>query len=92
MALSPPDTLVATSSQDRTIKLWGLPGLTPGLTLRGHKRGVWGVTFSPVDKVGGCGKGGSGEGVRGAHGPLDTCVLGGGGGGLTRCAGDGTQM
>jgi WD40 repeat protein len=72
---------VATSSQDRTIKLWGLPGLTPGLTLRGHKRGVWGLTFSPVDKVGGVGLGGGEqEGGVGVDKVCVVCVWGGGGG------------
>ena len=74
VALSPNDALVATSSQDRTVKVWNLPHLTPGMTLRGHKRGVWSVVFSPVDQVGGCGGGGISEmgGPRGR---------GGGGGG-----------
>jgi WD40 repeat protein len=38
-------------SQDRTAKVWRLPGLTPVATLRGHKRGVWSVEFSPVDQA-----------------------------------------
>ena len=40
--------MVATGSQDRTLKLWsaedgGLQGVC-----RGHKRGIWSVAFSPV--------------------------------------------
>ena len=33
------------------VQLWKLPSLTPGLVLRGHKRGVWAVAFAPVDRV-----------------------------------------
>ena len=69
VALSPNDALVATSSQDRTVKVWNLPHLTPGMTLRGHKRGVWSVVFSPVDQVRGWGLGGSVRlGARGGGG------------------------
>jgi U3 small nucleolar RNA-associated protein 13 len=59
VAVAPNDALAATASQDRTIKLWTLPTLVAGLTLRGHKRGVWAVAFSPVDQVrGAAGTGG----------------------------------
>lgn len=51
VAFSPNDALLATASQDRTVKLWKLPHLVLVQTLRGHKRGVWDVTFSPVDQV-----------------------------------------
>eukprot|EP00775_Hariotina_reticulata_P012078 gene12078-12218_t len=51
IAFSPNDALLATASQDRTIKLWRLPNLVLAQTLRGHKRGVWDVCFSPVDQV-----------------------------------------
>lgn len=51
VAVSPNDALVATGSLDKTAKLWKLPDLVLGVTLRGHKRGVWGLAFSPVDKV-----------------------------------------
>ena len=33
------------------LQLWALPALTPGLVLRGHKRGVWACAFAPLDKV-----------------------------------------
>ena len=36
--------------QDRTARIWKLPELTPGVVLRGHKRGIWSVEFSPVDQ------------------------------------------
>lgn len=37
--LSPDDTLVATGSQDKTIKLWKSHDLTTVATLKGHRRG-----------------------------------------------------
>lgn len=33
------------------MKVWKLPSLVPVATLRGHKRGVWCVEFSPVDQA-----------------------------------------
>ena len=51
VAVAPNDSLVATASQDRTVKIWTLPNLVLSLTLKGHKRGVWSVAFSPVDKA-----------------------------------------
>lgn len=36
--------------QDRTARIWKLPDLTPGVVLKGHKRGIWSVEFSPVDQ------------------------------------------
>ena len=47
-AVAPNGRMVATGSQDRTLKLWsaedgGLQGVC-----RGHKRGIWSVAFSPV--------------------------------------------
>ena len=38
-------------SRCMVVQLWKLPSLTPGLVLRGHKRGVWAVAFAPVDRV-----------------------------------------
>lgn len=67
VAIAPNDSLVATASQDRTIRLWTLPGLVAGLTLRGHKRGVWAVAFSPVDQV-------RGAGARGWPGVCGCCA------------------
>jgi U3 small nucleolar RNA-associated protein 13 len=45
---SPSAPLFASASQDRTIKIWSLEdGSVTGI-LRGHKRGVWSVKFSPA--------------------------------------------
>ena len=42
-------TLFASASQDRTVKIWSTEdGSVVGI-LRGHKRGVWSVRFSPRD-------------------------------------------
>ncbi|XP_024403982.1 protein TORMOZ EMBRYO DEFECTIVE [Physcomitrium patens] len=51
LAVAPNDSLLCSGSQDRTAKVWRLPGLTPVFTLKGHKRGVWCVEFSPVDQA-----------------------------------------
>ncbi len=48
--LRPPSPCHA-GSQDRTAKVWRLPDLVPVLTLRGHRRGVWSVEFSPVEQA-----------------------------------------
>lgn len=45
---SPTAPLFASASQDRSIKIWSLEdGSVTGI-LRGHKRGVWSVKFSPA--------------------------------------------
>ena len=51
VSISPNDAIVASGSQDKTIKLWNAKDLTLINTLKGHKRGVWKVAFSPIDKV-----------------------------------------
>lgn len=38
----------ASASQDRTIKIWSLEDGSVSGILRGHKRGVWSVKFSPA--------------------------------------------
>ena len=50
LACAPNDSLVASGSQDRTIKLWSARDLSPVAVLTGHKRGVWRVVFSPIDR------------------------------------------
>ena len=49
--VSPNDKLIASSSQDKTIKIWTSNNLMMSMTLNGHKKGVWDITFSPVDKL-----------------------------------------
>ncbi|KAF2239334.1 WD40 repeat-like protein [Viridothelium virens] len=45
---NPNDSLFASASQDRNVKIWDLEaGETIGI-LRGHKRGVWTAKFSPM--------------------------------------------
>lgn len=47
--VNPSSTLFASASQDRTVKIWSAEdGSVVGI-LRGHKRGVWSVRFSPRD-------------------------------------------
>lgn len=51
VSVAPNDSLVATGSQDRTVKLWNSSDLSLRGTIRGHKRGVWDCQFSPFDRV-----------------------------------------
>ncbi|GIY32726.1 transducin beta-like protein 3 [Caerostris extrusa] len=47
--ISENDQYIASGSQDHTVKIWNSSELSLLGTLRGHKKGVWCVKFSPVD-------------------------------------------
>lgn len=46
--LSPIAPIFASASQDRSIKIWSLEDGSTTAVLKGHKRGVWSVRFSPA--------------------------------------------
>ncbi|KIX06922.1 uncharacterized protein Z518_04898 [Rhinocladiella mackenziei CBS 650.93] len=46
--VSPVAPLFASASQDRTIKIWSLEDGSVASILRGHRRGVWSIRFSPA--------------------------------------------
>jgi U3 small nucleolar RNA-associated protein 13 len=48
---APNEKLLATSSQDRSIKIWDASSLSCVMQLAGHKRGVWDIAFNPVEKL-----------------------------------------
>ena len=47
LAISASSQTFATASQDRTVKIWSTDDGELQGTLRGHKRGVWSVVFTP---------------------------------------------
>jgi len=50
LSVAPNDALLASASQDKTVKLWDTKDLSLVGVLKGHKRGVWCVDFSPIDR------------------------------------------
>ncbi len=50
VVVAPNDGLVASGSQDKTVRIWRGSDLSALATLSGHKRGIWRVAFSPVDR------------------------------------------
>lgn len=51
VTISPNDRYIATSSQDKTAKLWDSTDLKLLGVFRGHRRGVWSVRFAPIDQI-----------------------------------------
>ena len=49
--VAPNYSLIATGSQDKTVKIWNALDLNLKGTLKGHKRGVWDCQFSSHDRV-----------------------------------------
>ncbi|KAK5662987.1 hypothetical protein OQA88_6401 [Cercophora sp. LCS_1] len=47
--VSPSGRLFASASQDKTVKVWDVEKLEVQGILKGHKRGVWTVRFSPLN-------------------------------------------
>ena len=51
VSVAPNDSIIATGSQDKTVKLWRSTDLALQGILKGHKRGIWDCQFSKTDRV-----------------------------------------
>lgn len=51
VSVSPNDQLVATGSRDKTVKIFSVENLRVLGTLKGHRRGVTTIKFSPIDQI-----------------------------------------
>jgi len=49
--ISPNDKILASGSQDRSIKIWDISNLSETAVYKGHKGGVWDIAFSPIEKI-----------------------------------------
>lgn len=48
---SPNDKMIASCSQDKTVKLWNASDLKPITVLQAHRKNVWDVTFSSHSRM-----------------------------------------
>ena len=50
VSFSPDGKMIATASEDKTVKLWSRDGKDLNQPLQGHRERVWSVRFSPYDQ------------------------------------------
>ncbi|KAI0566249.1 WD40-repeat containing protein [Gracilaria domingensis] len=51
VAVSPDGRIIASGSQDRSVKLWDAANGSLSRNCVGHRRGVWAIQFSSVDRI-----------------------------------------